>query len=454
MRKKGFFASHAKSSAAMVSLGIHAVLIVIALSFVAVTVIQKEEKAFEAKPVNRPKMVLKKLQVPVNIKKKATKKPKLRKRIVVAPKMNQTMPDIKMPEISGVKGGLGGGIAGGIGGSGGIGFSMPEINIFGIKGKGEKIFLILDAGSNMLTDEMGGIPAYTIIKNEMIRIVEELPPTALFNICVFGANQVITLFPSLQAATDANAQKTKDWLNPLNASDHAVQSGSFGIRTLGSGGVNKSGNYFIGKFAEPLKKGEGVYGDNWSGEKVWYTPVMVAMQQQADTIFVLANTWGNQRAGLEKVMPRKEWMETTANGKKWAENVARGRAKLEEENKIRRAAGKPPKVISGGAWGIIGEYFPDTVRPPEPEYYYFKPKEYAEAFVMMKDEHRPKGLQTTHSLKKKSRKIDFSLNVVQFVRKTDNENSRSAANFTQLAQLGNGEYKSITGLEEIQSYVK
>ncbi len=37
----GFFAKHAKSSAAMVSLAIHAVLIVVALSFVAVTVIQK-----------------------------------------------------------------------------------------------------------------------------------------------------------------------------------------------------------------------------------------------------------------------------------------------------------------------------------------------------------------------------------------------------------------------------
>ena len=54
-RKQGYFAKHAKSSAALVSLGIHAVLIVIALTFVAVTVVQKEEKACEAKPVNRPK---------------------------------------------------------------------------------------------------------------------------------------------------------------------------------------------------------------------------------------------------------------------------------------------------------------------------------------------------------------------------------------------------------------
>ena len=100
--KKQYFAKHAKSSAALISLGIHAVLIVIALSFVAVTVITKEDQAFEAKSVKRPKVPLKKLQVPVNIKKKKTQKPKLRKRIVVQPKLTK-IPEIKMPEITGVK---------------------------------------------------------------------------------------------------------------------------------------------------------------------------------------------------------------------------------------------------------------------------------------------------------------------------------------------------------------
>ena len=35
------------------------------------------------------------------------------------------------------------------------GFSMPEIEIFGVKGKGEKIFLILDTNDQMLIDEIG-----------------------------------------------------------------------------------------------------------------------------------------------------------------------------------------------------------------------------------------------------------------------------------------------------------
>ncbi|MDF7827060.1 hypothetical protein P4B35_23760, partial [Pontiellaceae bacterium B12227] len=68
--KKKFFEQHAKSSAALVSLGVHAALIIVALSFVAVTVITKDENAFEAKPVKRPSMKLKRLQVPVTIEKK------------------------------------------------------------------------------------------------------------------------------------------------------------------------------------------------------------------------------------------------------------------------------------------------------------------------------------------------------------------------------------------------
>ncbi|VGO11737.1 hypothetical protein PDESU_00283 [Pontiella desulfatans] len=135
MARKQFFTSHAKSSAALISLGIHAVLLVVALSFVAVTVIQKDDKVFEAKPVKRPKMQLKKLQVPVNLKKKKIEKPKLRKNIVAKPKTKSL--DIQMPEVVGIKGGTG--YMDGGGGLGGLGFGL-EIDLFGgNKGSGNEL---------------------------------------------------------------------------------------------------------------------------------------------------------------------------------------------------------------------------------------------------------------------------------------------------------------------------
>ena len=73
MAKKRFFAKHAKSSAALISIGLHLLIVVIALSYVAVTVIQKDEKTFEAKPVKRPVKKLKKLQVPIKEKRNKPK---------------------------------------------------------------------------------------------------------------------------------------------------------------------------------------------------------------------------------------------------------------------------------------------------------------------------------------------------------------------------------------------
>lgn len=126
-RKKGYFAKHAKSSAAMISLGIHAVIIVLAVSFVAVTVINKPDQTFEQVKVNRPKVPLKKLQVPVKIKKKKLQQPKLRKRIVTKPTPKTV--DIKMPEITGIKGGTD--YMNGGGGLGSLGFGMEIPDLFG-----------------------------------------------------------------------------------------------------------------------------------------------------------------------------------------------------------------------------------------------------------------------------------------------------------------------------------
>ncbi|MEI6892636.1 MAG: hypothetical protein V5783_10745 [Pontiella sp.] len=211
-QKKHVLQKHAKSSAALISLGIHAILIIAAISFVAVTVIQKDEKVFEAKPVNRPKMKLKKLQVPVNIKKKRTTKPKLRQRIVVT-KTIQT-PDIKMPEITGIKGGMGS-VSSGDGGSG-IGFSMPEIDFFGVKGKGEKVVFIVHFGPATIgKNSYQRMTGYTIRKR-LEDLINELPSVALFNVAAYWANDTVALAPTMMLATPGNKQMVKDWMAPVN----------------------------------------------------------------------------------------------------------------------------------------------------------------------------------------------------------------------------------------------
>ncbi len=436
-----FFAKHAKSSAAIISLGIHAVIIVAALSFVAVTVITKEDKSFEAKPLSRPKMKIKKLQVPVNVKRQRVMKPKLTKRIVVQPRSGQSMPDIRMPEISGVKGGLGAGEVGGLGGAGGVGFSMPEIEVFGVKGKGEKVCFILDSSPEMMYDEMGGIPAYTIIKNELIKILDELPSTTLFNVFVYVDRETFQLFGDMVSANAANVDRLGQWLEPLNAVSPGMGSKNYGVGTLGEGGVQNSENLLAGKF---------------QNQRFWYRPAMLAMKQQADTVFLLTCSWGNQYHDVET--RDKEWYNSSA-GRRYMEAYEKGKLLLAEENKERAARGEPPKVIGDNPWPMNKEYFPDIEFPPQPEKYHYTARDFAEALLETRQAHRPKEMQAKSGIKKKrsKSKIDFSFNVIHFREAGDPRNAYAYENtknrFTKLTSLCKGEYRTIAGMEAIQSSV-
>jgi len=198
----------------VVSLVLHAILAVVALSFVAVTVITKEEKKFEAKQVSRPKMPPRKLQVPVKIKKQK-RKPKLRQRIVVKTNI-RNMPYIKMPEISGIKGGMGTMGGSGLGDARSIGFTMPEIDFFGARAKAEKVCFIIHFGPATIGETpLSRMTGYTIRKR-LEDMVNRLPNYTLFNVACFFINDTWAMSPKMLSATPANKQKVMDWMEPVN----------------------------------------------------------------------------------------------------------------------------------------------------------------------------------------------------------------------------------------------
>lgn len=427
--KKRFFQNHAKSSAAVISLGIHVVLLVIALSFVAVTVIQKNDQQFEIKKVNRPKMQLKKLQVPVDIKKKRTQKPRLRKRIVVQPKLQKT-PDIKLPEITGVKGGVGN-AGDALGGGGGLGFTMPEINIFGLKSRGEKVFLALNGGPTMMLDERGGIPAFTIIKNELISIMERLPATTLINISVFNEGGARMMFPSMQPATAENVEKVKAWLSPLNHFSKGMASNAYGPKTLGPGGVgiNRSSLTYI----KPLR-----------GSSDWLTPAVAAMEQQADSVYILTDGWG--RYLRYKTGMRERNGSTEAERARWQEDVKKAKAMFAEENRQRKAKGLPPKVLRD-TMAIVRHYVP-SAKPPQPErsptFHQYTAREVEEGLKATRARFASKNTSRA-GIKRGKDKISF--NVIHFATKT---NKKPIVKFNELTNYLRGDYVQLEGLAEIR----
>ena len=219
-KNKPFFAKHAKSSAMLISLIIHGIIVLVAISFVAFTVITKEEKVFEAKEVKRPKMKLKKLQVPVKIEKRKKQTAKLRKRVVA--KKRRVNMKIQMPEITGTLGELGAmNLSGGIGGD--IGFSMPEINFFGVKKKSEKVVFIVLAGpastggSNGWQSPKSRMCFFTL-RARLNDMVQDLPEYALFNATFFMMQLTTPFSTNMLLATKENKAKLVDWgstVNPL-----------------------------------------------------------------------------------------------------------------------------------------------------------------------------------------------------------------------------------------------
>ncbi|MFL2859882.1 MAG: hypothetical protein ACJ0BW_03980 [Pontiellaceae bacterium] len=218
-KKSSFFSKHAKSSAFIATIVFHAIIILIAVGLVAYEVITKDEKKFVAKENNRPKMKLKKLQVPIKMEKRKKTTAKLRKR-VVAKKARVSANDIRMPEITGVSGGLGA-MQGGGGLGSDIGFTMPEIDFFGAKQRSEKVvFVVLAGGASTKGSNDKQSPksrmVFHTLKARLFDMVDDLPEYALFNAAFFQMNMTTPFSTNMLLATDSNKELMKDWAEPVN----------------------------------------------------------------------------------------------------------------------------------------------------------------------------------------------------------------------------------------------
>ncbi|RKX43946.1 MAG: hypothetical protein DRP64_07500, partial [Verrucomicrobia bacterium] len=308
------------------------------------------------------------------------------------------------------------------------------------KSKGEKVFIALDSDGFMMRDEVGGMPAYTIIKDELTKIIEGLGPTTLFNLAVFDHHSTTILFPRMVPATRENTSRVGKWLEPLNKVEAGMSDDAYGTKTLGSGGT-ASREDFAGGELHPVE---------WpNSARHWYSPSAMAMQQQADAVFVLTGWWGVMRHA------KSEWkVWPDAKRRRWEEHVRMGKQMLADENKERRANGEAPKVIRDHHM-LIREYFPEkyeTLRQPEPEWYRYTARDFAKSLHLFRKEQTPR-LPSKSGLTKK-KKDTFSLNVIFFARVDDlDAQAWEIEQFGEMASLCKGKFRSIAGLEAIKNSV-
>jgi len=95
-------------TAVLISAAVHGALLLLATGFVVFTIIEKQEAKFVPQKIDRPKMQLKKLRVKV----KEQAKPRKTTQRIASSRKSADLPDIQLPEMTGMGAGLEGAIGG------------------------------------------------------------------------------------------------------------------------------------------------------------------------------------------------------------------------------------------------------------------------------------------------------------------------------------------------------
>lgn len=204
---------------------------------------------------------------------------------------------------------------------------LSKINFFGTRAKGEKIVFIMDASKQMMEDEKGGYTTYKYVKGEVRRLVDSMPSATLINVMVYSGSNIDMFRPQMVPATPDNRAALKEWLEPINSDPYSVGRVSRTYRT------------------------EIEYPSLLDGRvQYWLQAAQAAMEQRADSIFVLCGGMGKYTlpgsGGRKREPPdAKEIEEMEAYRAKRAVVDDKAQRMLERENQARESRGLPPKII-------------------------------------------------------------------------------------------------------------
>lgn len=256
--------------------------------------------------------------------------------------------------------------------SGGLGLGMSELNVFGVKDKGERILFLVDAGRNMLADDKGGLHSYKAIKDELTRLIGDLSPGTLYNVMLYEFNvqsgaRVEAFQPSLVSATPANLERLKQWLAPINRSTNnlGVRRESIRATRAGDSDIGKILANTAGKINRPDLNSH-------------YMVTQIALEQNVDLVYVISSEWRGF-SGLARPDSEREaanW-ERTINSSSYQRQMAEHRAELQEmrevvaqreraENEERRKKGQPPIVWRHGYLTEKMRYFKLALKTRSP----------------------------------------------------------------------------------------
>lgn len=336
----------------IVSVLIHLAALLILGGITIYQYVQPPEPELEAPPVvERPEPEKVQQQVRVQQRQQQSTRPTQRITVSNISELNVPTIDINLPQVSdrvGIAGAIGaaGQGRGGLGrnlGGGGIDISRSAVNFFGIRSQGERIMFIIDATRMILEDQKGGIPAYNIIKEEIVKQVNGLSPGTLFNVMFFDATRVYSFSDHMLPATTANKEALAKWIEPINKDFASV------------GNLKNNVNPKILDI-DPMR--DRIY--------YWVRAIQIAMEQGCDAIFLMTSRWmhhARYNTDAEREAYYREIKWTEKDEQVWQDAVKKAQEWLANENAERRKRGQPERVVQ---WigTVVAELYPKVRRKP------------------------------------------------------------------------------------------
>ncbi len=367
---------------ALVGMAMAAMLVMLGGIMVTKTIFPREAAFVSAPPApqenrapERKKVILKRSQSRTSHAVRRIQVPKIQ---------NIQTPDVQISLPSGLGGE----------GAGGITFShvsvgkleklavdLPDFSMFGLKGSSDRVLICFDASAATMTDDMGALPAFEIVKSEITALVKGLSPAVLFNVMAFDRGNSAMFSRGLVPAGGENKSALEKWLEPINADETRYGIDIWNLQ-----------DHFRDRLYEhrfPTLKHASrreistPYGRNMlgvvdaGGLSVWrmypvvdlYKVYQAALEQGAGVIYLITSDWGLP-GEIMKPLSESDERKMIENTNRAVESFIRGGGKLvsseeseraqsaatEEgrlailkENEARAAKGLPPMVAD--PWG-------------------------------------------------------------------------------------------------------
>jgi len=339
----------------VISLLMHIALILLASPLVLYSYFFRREVNFQPAPEVQRTIEPRKLEYKVHVQEtqKRSGRPQVQPRLTADRLSELSLPDLKI-EVAPIKNqniprmvnfasaGIGTGLGDGQGNEG-LSLGQSSVNFFGVRAKGERVFILVDVSTSMLEDLRGGYNGFKLVKDELSRLIKGLSPGTFFNVGAF-AHSYDQFKDNMVLASAENKETAITWLSRYN--------------TVGGKVETHTPNTEIAVDIETYKVGQGDKGGTTRQD----LGIAAAMSQSADSVFMITD--GQPR--LMRHLTEEEWV--AWKNKYWTESEVKGtelarereRKAFAEENEKRAKKGLPPKVES--EYGIAALRWPEMPR--------------------------------------------------------------------------------------------